>query len=766
MGARIPVKKISIPDRRRARMILARTGFDEIFAACHPETLDADIIAAIDFRAEQKRMKDARLGSNRSAEILATGSSHKEEDQMPEAAPDREVREPADSDKPVAIEDIPAEECDLVGDGPAIATFPMPDNTSRGQASNPDDAQGRRSRSPRAVLADAEADTEQDDAEEVDGVLGDGARGVMPSRDLALDDHFVCLGHDEEFYYFYPHRKGQVVRMRASMMREAAMCELADYHIWEEMFAQIGPRGGRSMNWSHAASYLIRRSQEVGVFDPRRVSGLGCWRAGESILCHFGNMVYIPGEGLLDIAQQSVYQHQRFFVRTVSRKIPDFSDILVAGSEDSEAFYDLINALHWRQETAGISALSLIGWIALAPICGVVNMRPFLWLHGPNESGKTWILKTIVLGVLGDFCINASPTTPPHVLRRFLHQSALPVVVDMADFNSAARVQLQKFDDFVSLARQSCDDVTSDSLHFEPGHGSSEIQQINTRAAFAFASKKSDPGSGIDMTGAVRAGLGASHDYHRFMRDIAVPADRIITEAFSARFLARMITRASDYDACYRIFMDALGDSGCMPSDRKLFAAICAGAWLLLESDVPETIGEANAWLSRRFGNIAEQSQIAMRQDIPDWRQAFDRILSRRITITGDGERGDVDALGNLVQIACGVRDASFSAASPAQAYRMLELNGIRITNGDGVALSPKRSGRPVYLAIHPNSTDIADALRPLGFDQSYTRLLEETPGGMKSPRTCRFAALGSTRPTLVPITEVIPGVFDEDTEA
>ena len=46
--------------------------------------------------------------------------------------------------------------------------------------------------------------------------------------------------------------------------------------------------------------------------------------------------------------------------------------------------------------TSGLDADSFCGWIAVAPLCGILSWRPHIWLTGPSAAGKTEILNRFV----------------------------------------------------------------------------------------------------------------------------------------------------------------------------------------------------------------------------------------------------------------------------------------------------------------------------------------------------------------------------------
>ena len=55
-------------------------------------------------------------------------------------------------------------------------------------------------------------------------------------------------------------------------------------------------------------------------------------------------------------------------------------------SFETQRLLDLLRLFRWRNQQ---DAMLLLGWLAIAPICGVLKWRPHCFLYGPPRCGKT-----------------------------------------------------------------------------------------------------------------------------------------------------------------------------------------------------------------------------------------------------------------------------------------------------------------------------------------------------------------------------------------
>jgi hypothetical protein len=145
--------------------------------------------------------------------------------------------------------------------------------------------------------------------------------------------------------------------------------------FWIERF----PAGNAKMGFNALAAgeSLIEACRRAGPFDPRRVRGRGVWREGDIIIVNFGGP--IPP--------------------TAKHRYICFEPVL------------------------------LLGWAALAPICGVFDWRPHGFILGDKETGKT-TLHSLLKYLLTPLVISTEGGSTEAGIRQTLGPDSLPVIID------------------------------------------------------------------------------------------------------------------------------------------------------------------------------------------------------------------------------------------------------------------------------------------------------------------------------------------------
>lgn len=607
-------------------------------------------------------------------------------------------------------------------------------------------------------------------AEQVEMDLGDQRKGpayVPPSYDVLksrMHQKILFLGYEGENYFFMPVDKGQVTVLRAGQMRENTLCELAPRALWAENFSYMTSKKSLSIRWGDAVSFLLSESHKVGVWNPHRVAGVGCWYSDGNIVYNFGQTLYtmqpdpVSRTRRKDLASAS--EVSRVFVRSLARAVPSFLNVMPSGSADTEGLFDLCRSIRWQRDIESISLLSYFGWLCLSPICGIVRNKPFLWLYGPDNSGKSWVVRNIAMRVLGDFAINAAVTTSVAGLRNYMQHTALPVIIDSVDLtrkDGAIRVS-----ELLDMARQSADDVSQDSIHFESVSGGGASRGYSINATFLFASRTTDAGPSNDLSSAARACLAPAHGDTTFLERLAAPADALLTPEYSLRFVERMIHRSSSFEGAVSVFTESLLQVGFGHGRTKIYAPLCAAAWLFLEEGLPLDSFTANAWIMRRFGSLMQDTKALEALQAPEWVTLCQQISTSIVKVQARNGTAS-DSLGNLVQTASGIIDDGVADVSQKDALRAIQLYGIRLIGRDGSPFDAGSGGVPASIAFHPASPNLRTILAGTAWANAYGDLLMQCDQSRRSEKVIRFGALGPARGIVMPLDCFISGFFSKD---
>lgn len=162
----------------------------------------------------------------------------------------------------------------------------------------------------------------------------------------------------------------------------------------------------KSFSCHAAGEALLKACRKKGPFDPLSVRGRGIWREGDKTIVNLGGIIP-PNARLLYLC---------------------FDPIPLDTTEpfDAPRLLALLQRFKWHNP---LDAKLLFGWLAVAPICGVLTWRPHCFLFGPARCGKTTV-HTVVTSVLRPLVVSTDGQSSEAGIRQRLGPDSLPVVID------------------------------------------------------------------------------------------------------------------------------------------------------------------------------------------------------------------------------------------------------------------------------------------------------------------------------------------------
>lgn len=256
----------------------------------------------------------------------------------------------------------------------------------------------------------------------------------IPKRDDRFKWPFECFGTRGTTAYFRI-RNSSVQSFDIPSMNRGSLECLADVGFWLQNFPDTEKEC--SVSWNTAISAVRNMAFASGSYSIMRLRGLGFWFDGNDVVVHVGDKLIVNGSPKRFIEYQSKYIYET--IEDLGEGSIDYDPSILplpAKSVDDCAgaakILDLCKTFPWRDP---MSAYFLAGWIALAPICGVLKWRPHAWITGPAGCGKsTTLLGDTVKPLLGNglFVDVQSSTTPPAIAES-CGNNAIPVVYDEAE---------------------------------------------------------------------------------------------------------------------------------------------------------------------------------------------------------------------------------------------------------------------------------------------------------------------------------------------
>lgn len=224
----------------------------------------------------------------------------------------------------------------------------------------------------------------------------------------------VPLGYSAEGNFIFLDQVRQILIVAGSsqLLTLQYLLGVAPMEFWARQFPP-SKKEGRVDSWA-AGQALMEACRERGPFDPRKVRGRGVWleKSGGIVVnlggpvCADSNHVYLCFEPLplREVSEFPVSQLER-----------------------------MLSLFPWRNPQ---DASLMLGWLAIAPICGVLKWRPHCFVYGPPNCGKT-TLHTTVTNLLMPLVVSADGQSTEACIRQLIKADSRPCVIDEFESDQA-----------------------------------------------------------------------------------------------------------------------------------------------------------------------------------------------------------------------------------------------------------------------------------------------------------------------------------------
>lgn len=293
-----------------------------------------------------------------------------------------------------------------------------------------------------------------------------GAERVEPT-DNRDQPHFRFLGVVGSEFFFYVYRTGQIVSYSGpSLEKKGNLYTLAPEYFWTQQFG--------AKKEAAAMNALIRQSEQVGLFNPSRIRGLGAWEDNGRSVLHLGNRLLVDGKEtpVQNFITKYVYEQQH--------QLDINTDEKPLSNRDALKLVDICESLRWADR---ISGKLLAGWIFASIVCGAVSWRSHIYIIGPAGSGKSWVVDNIIGRILEGMALKVQSKTTESGIRQALGADARPIIFDEAETDSGQQEQVRMQGVF-DLARQ----ASSGGAPIVKGSAGQKKNEYHVRSCFCFAS--------------------------------------------------------------------------------------------------------------------------------------------------------------------------------------------------------------------------------------------------------------------------------------
>ncbi len=446
------------------------------------------------------------------------------------------------------------------------------------------------------------------------------SRGLEDPAEPEDEWPFRMLGQDMGTFFYLSHASRQVVELNARGHNKIDLLQLASLDWWSRMYPGKDSDDAGSVNWMFAANSLMQQSLRR-VFDPADIRGRGSWLDNGVVVYHAGDCLMVRNMPHALSSWQSDYVYQR------AKRIK-VDPVPAATAREASRLIELTKCLNLKNP---IDHLLMAGWLVCAPICGVLDWRPHIWITGPSGSGKTWLIERIIRPLLGNMALYVQSNTTEAGIRQSLGCDALPVLFDEAETENQR--DLQRFQQILILARQASRDSGG---RIVKGTAGGTAQAFHIRSSFCFSS--------IGVAATQRADLSRITALELFKRhgdDAAQQWDALLANwegtaaslDWCSAIRSRSIELAETIAANSHTFATACTRHLGAQRDGDQIGALLAGAFALT-SGRKITAEQAAEWCAKQDWSTFAQNESDM-----DERQCLACLLSGLVEHEDSGRR-------------------------------------------------------------------------------------------------------------------------------
>lgn len=190
---------------------------------------------------------------------------------------------------------------------------------------------------------------------------------ITKEDDAFLDDitpPFNIVGTSGSDIIFYVHNSCRIEKCKGANLTKNFLMTIAPRDWWGSYFN----KGEGGISWEAAMDWIIRKSDNVKVFDFNRVRGVGAWNDNKDIVINTGEYLLIDGKRVELKDKVGDYLYIK------SETIP-YRHEKPCTLEDSQFVAKWLERISWNNK---IAPKAMLGWVTLAPWGGLLRWRSYI----------------------------------------------------------------------------------------------------------------------------------------------------------------------------------------------------------------------------------------------------------------------------------------------------------------------------------------------------------------------------------------------------
>lgn len=498
---------------------------------------------------------------------------------------------------------------------------------------------------------------------------------------------FTPLGFLESRYYYYSFLLQKIVALTPREHQKENLFNLAPLSYWKAHYT-----GNKGIEWERAVDSLIQTCAAEGLFNPQNVIGRGIWLIDSKGITHYGDQVliegikYPPKEIPRHIAGKKVFEVLESLHLDEPDKNADFAQIEV-----------MLKRLHFQTPHA---PMLLAGAVVCAMAAGALHWRPHTWITGKSGSGKSAVIKVILL-ILRNCTEHYVGETTEAGIRQDMRQDCRAIVFDEAEPKNPAAII--KINNVLNLLRQASSDETG---KIAKGTVTGKGMNYKIRSCGFLASINANLPEEPDKNRFQLLEMGESlpkEDYDKWQFE----AENIFTKGFQAALHNRVSENIVTLAANAKIFASVLAQRFKDNRAGDQYGAIFAGAYFLTSTQSVTKEMASDLMMGVKFPPEKDQKGA-----VADCDYLWNYMLDRMITFKKEHK----NTYGNIQIISfdrplAEIIEAAVGNYSPPNyvkedAERALADRGLKAViedNADGISTQ--------YIAVSTNHSAIGDLI-------------------------------------------------------
>lgn len=506
---------------------------------------------------------------------------------------------------------------------------------------------------------------------------------------------FTKQSDNVQLFNFYVFGSKTILSLPASKLNKSNLYTLAPINYWQTNYPK---KNGFDID--AAINHIIENSNRIGYFNPNKIRGRGAWIDKGRIVIHCGSHLLVDNKqfALGDIDTEYWYELQHPLNLTTANPLT---------KDESHKILETIQKLSWVRD---VDCILLGGWVALAPICGVLNWRPHIWITGGAGSGKSWVNREILQKFTKDISISVQGNTSEAGLREFIGNDAINILFDEAEGeNEHAQIQIQKV---LQLMRSAS---SSDGGVIAKGTGSG-AKTYQIKSCFAFCSIVPQAIHNSDLRRITILELKKGKLNNENFIELEKEFRKFATDDFVKRFQSRIINLIPQILKTIEVFTNVITEKLANRAMGDQLGALLGGCWHLSNDEIA-TIDDVLG-LINDIDFSEEQGLNAVTDEI----KCLQHILSIQIRVDTDHTGQHTRTVGELLEIQDECVYGDSAPVSSRTAEKVLKRNGIKLEDD--------------FIFINPDSSVLQGYLKNTSWTKNYGQILSRIKDAEKVKRT------------------------------